>query len=207
MLETTKLDCARGDKLLIKDLSFSVAEGQLLHITGRNGAGKTTLLRCLCGLSSPAAGKISWQGQDIAKSRDDYHAHMAYVGHVNGNQGELSSEENLVFAQALAGEQTDVSAAETLKKLGLSSSRHLPTKFLSQGQQRRLALARLLVQKRKLWILDEPFVALDVDTTILLEDIVSEHIKNGGMAIITSHHALNIAPNIAEIRQLNIDHD
>lgn len=209
MLETTKLDCARGDKVLIKDLSFSVAAGQLLHITGRNGAGKTTLLRCLCGLSAPAAGQITWQGQDISTYRDDYHGQMAYVGHVNGNQGELTPEENIAFAQSLAGQSNQPcqhdknSPADILQTLGLTHCRHLPTKFLSQGQQRRLALARLLGQERKLWILDEPFVALDVDTTALLEGIVSDHIKNGGMAILTSHHTLNIPGS----HELNIDHD
>jgi len=202
LLETTHLDCHRGDKLLIKDLSIHVAPGQLLHVTGRNGTGKTTLLRCLCGLSAPAAGKITWQGQDIATYRDEYHAHMAYVGHLNGNQGDLTPEENLVFAQTLAGRNEDDDAPiEILQKLGLYNSRHLPAKFLSQGQQRRLALARLLGQKRTLWILDEPFVALDVETTALLEDIVSEHIDTGGIVILTSHHALHKPAS----RQLNLD--
>ncbi len=201
MLEITNLSCVRGDKPLIEDLSFDLSEGQLLHITGRNGAGKTTLLRCLCGLSSAAAGQISWLGQNIETIRDSYHAQMAYVGHLNGHQGELTAVENLVFARALGAAQTDTTVTGTLKKLGLYESRLLPTKFLSQGQQRRLALARLLIQKRKLWIMDEPFVALDTDSTALLEGIVSDHIKNGGLAILTSHHALNLTQS----RQLNID--
>jgi heme exporter protein A len=203
LLETTKLDCTRGDKLLIKGLSFNVEKGQLLHITGRNGAGKTTLLRCLCGLSLPAAGSITWDGQNIAVNRDNYHAQMAYVGHVNGNQGDLTPEENLVFAQSLSGQRAANHPVEILDTLGLTHCRHLPTKFLSQGQQRRLALARLLVQERTLWIMDEPFVALDVDTTALLEGIVSDHIGNGGIVILTSHHSLNIDGS----SQLNIDHD
>ncbi len=201
MLEITNLSCVRGDKPLIEGLSFDVSEGQLLHITGRNGAGKTTLLRCLCGLSSPAAGQISWLGQNIDTNKDAYHAQMAYVGHLNGHQGELTAVENLDFARALGGAHTEITVTDTLKKLGLYNSRLLPTKFLSQGQQRRLALARLLVQERKLWIMDEPFVALDTESTTLLEGIVSDHIKNGGLAILTSHHALNLTQS----RQLNID--
>ena len=201
MLEITNLSCVRGDKPLIEGLSFDLSAGQLLHITGRNGAGKTTLLRCLCGLSSPAAGQINWQGQNVATIKDTYHAQLAYVGHLNGHQGELTAAENLVFARALGGAQADTSVTGTLKKLGLYNSRLLPTKFLSQGQQRRLALARLMVQKRKLWIMDEPFVALDAESTTLLEGIVSDHIKHGGLAILTSHHALNLTQS----RQLNID--
>lgn len=201
MLEVNKLNCARGDKLLIQDLSFGVSEGQLLHITGRNGTGKTTLLRCLCGLSSPVAGNISWSDLDITSDRDSYHEQMAYVGHVNGNQGELTPAENIAFSQSLSGQLPTVTPADILAKLGLAHCSHLPTKFLSQGQQRRLALARLLGQERKLWIMDEPFVALDVDTTTLLESIVSDHIQNGGMAILTSHHELKISGS----SELNID--
>ncbi len=203
MLDAVNLDCVRGDRLLFRHLSFSVNPGELLHVRGQNGRGKTSLLRILCGLSLPAAGEVRWAGQAIADLGEDYHRDIAYVGHLNGVQGELTARENLDFLCRLgAGGAHDEHLADSLNQVGLGRVSRLPAKLLSQGQKRRLALARLVVLPRKLWVLDEPFTALDTHSTGVLAALLQNHAAAGGIAVLTSHQDLPVA---APVRRIDLD--
>ncbi len=191
MLEVVSLECTRGDRALISDLSFALGAGELLYVVGSNGSGKTTLLRTLCGLSTPSAGEIRWNGKNIRTLGDEYRVHINYVGHNDGIQGELTPEENLRVAACVRGSPEPASARRVLERVGLLGFAHLPTKVLSQGQKRRLALGRLLISRNSLWVLDEPVSGLDVRSVEVIEDLLSEHLASSGMIIITSHQALN----------------
>lgn len=192
MLEAVDLECVRGDRPLFSHLSFSLKAGELLHVTGVNGSGKTTLLRTLCGLTRPHAGEIRWRGNAINKLGDDYHAQLAYIGHANGIQGDLTPVENLSVAFSLSGSVDRSRIGKALERLGLAAYHHFPSKILSQGQKRRLALARLVVEHKPLWILDEPLSGLDVDSVSLMTTILMEHLAQGGLIIITSHQDIEV---------------
>ena len=201
MLDIVKLSCARGDRTLFRDLSFSVTPGQLLHVTGQNGSGKTTLLRSLCGLTRPLEGKIVWNGEETRRLGDDYRGQIAYVGHGNGIQGELTPPENLRAGVELTKSANDTDIETALKRLSLDAYHDFPAKILSQGQKRRLALTRLLIDRRPLWLLDEPLTALDTRSIAVMTDIFSEHLTNGGMIVLTSHQDLG---KLAQ-RTVNLD--
>ena len=193
MLETAGLQCIRGDRMLFTDISFRLEEGEILHIKGENGSGKTSLLRMLCGLMMPAAGKILWKGANIRKQNEEFNRDLLYLGHRLGIKSELTAVENLKLNSALSGHmvaEEDVWAA--LDRIGLRGREDLPTKVLSQGQQRRVALARLLVSRARLWVLDEPFVALDVKACAMLQGILAEHVENKGMIVYTTHQEFKI---------------
>ena len=193
MLEVVDLVCVRGTRRLFQDLSFTQAPGELLYVHGPNGSGKTTLLRTLCGLALPEAGEIRWRGQSIRRLGEEYHREMSYVGHLNGVKDELTAFENLRVAGQLAGVNADEAQAKVaLQRLELSACAELPGKVLSQGQKRRLALARLLLATRNLWIMDEPFNALDTKAVGMVQTILSEHLDNGGMVILTTHQEVEI---------------
>lgn len=205
MLDVIKLELERGDRRLLNDLSFSLAPGQLLHIAGRNGRGKTTLLRALCGLTAPVAGEIRWQGNPIHEQRDDYFAALAYVGHSNGIQGELTAPENLrTWARLHYGDadEAEAAVAQALARLDLTRFTGLPSKFLSQGQKRRLALGRLALGQKRLWVLDEPFTALDSDSLQRVNQLIDEHLADGGLIALASHQAWGPQHTIKE---LNLD--
>jgi heme exporter protein A len=188
MLEVTNLECRRGDRLLISGLDFSVAGRTLLHVQGPNGSGKTTLLRTLCGLLQPQGGDILWDGESISRLKEDYCRDVLYLGHLNGIKNDLTGIENLRVAATLDGDQvTDQDIWDALSRMGLAGFEDLPTKVLSQGQKRRVALARLLLSSAKLWVLDEPFVALDAKAVELLQSLIADHVAGGGMAILTTH--------------------
>ena len=193
MMEVVELACARGERRLFQDLNFTQTAGELLYVHGPNGSGKTTLLRTLCGLALPEAGEVRWRGRNIRRLGEEYHREMAYVGHLNGVKDELTAFENLrVTGQLLGADECEERAVEALHRLELSECAELPGKVLSQGQKRRLALARLLLVPRVLWIMDEPFNALDVKAVSLIQDILIEHLDNGGMAILTTHQEVEI---------------
>lgn len=193
MLEVKNLQCVRGDHCLFSDLSFTLNAGELLHLRGVNGAGKTTLLRALAGLLLPVEGEIYWSGKPIRKHRDEYYEHVTFLGHLNGIKGDLTTYENIALHAELAGQTVDDGVVDlALKALGLIKRAELPVKVLSQGQQKRVALARLLVIPRTLWILDEPFVALDVGAVDWLQKIIGEHLRKNAMVVLTTHQEVEI---------------
>ena len=196
MLTVHELACARGDKRLFSKLDFSVNAGEWLHIRGQNGAGKTSLLRLLAGLSVPAEGEIRWNGVSITDSESNYRENLLYFGHHGALKEDLTALENLAFASAIDGiawhESAEDIALRALYRLGLKGREDLPVRVLSAGQKRRVMLARLLTRKSALWVLDEPFTALDVGAVELLSTLITEHIANGGMAVLTSHQTMPI---------------
>lgn len=192
MLEVVDLACERGERRLFSGLNFSLNTGELVYIHGANGAGKTTLLRTLCGLALPAAGEVRWRGTAIRRLGDDYHAAMTYVGHLNGVKDELTAFENLRVGGRLRGVAAEERAFAALRRMELTACAELPGKVLSQGQRRRLALARLLLDDCPLWILDEPFSALDVKSVGGVQIVLSEHLDNGGMVVLTTHQEVEI---------------
>lgn len=193
MLQGISLACVRGDRELFKDINFSLEAGGLMQVRGPNGSGKTSLLRMLCGLSNPAAGEIHWSGTSIRSLDGDYFATMTYIGHLSGTKDDLTVIENLRISSALAGfEINDAQASEALEYMGLGGREILPVKVLSQGQRRRVALARLLVCKTSLWILDEPLVALDVLAVKLIQGLLEQHLKQGGMVVMTTHQEIDL---------------
>lgn len=193
MLQGISLACVRGDRELFKDINFSLEAGGLMQVGGPNGSGKTSLLRMLCGLSNPAAGEILWSGTSIRSLNGDYFAIMTYIGHLSGTKDDLTVIENLRISSALAGfEINDAQASEALGYMGLGGREVLPVKVLSQGQRRRVALARLLVCKTSLWILDEPLVALDVLAVKLIQELLEGHLKQGGMVVMTTHQEIDL---------------
>jgi len=194
MLNAINLSCVRGDRTLFAGLDLCVGAGEWLHVRGGNGTGKTSLLRLLAGLSPPAAGEIRWNGSPVTDVAQEYRADLIYLGHQAGVKEDLTARENLELAGALDGcepKQGDVTAA--LGRFGLKGREDLPVRFFSAGQKRRVLLARLVSRRAKLWILDEPFTALDAGAVDMLGKLVGEHIAEGGMAVITSHQAVPIA--------------
>ncbi len=189
MLEGHALSCIRDDRVLFSELAFQVRNRQVLLLEGRNGSGKTSLLRILCGFREPDAGEVRWCGELITDVQ--YRMDMAYIGHLEGIKKELTVLENLKVALALAQAGT-CSIQEALARVQLAGFDDVPAQALSAGQKRRLSLARLLMTHNALWILDEPFTALDKQGITLIEQLMMEHCDQGGMIVLTSHHELNL---------------
>ncbi len=203
MLQVHQLSCMRGDRRLFADLDLTLAPGELLYVHGHNGSGKTTLLRALCGLVRAEDGYVSWHGQDIAELREDYARDLLYLGHKNGIKGDLTAVENLRVCGVLDGfPLTERAAWDALGRIGLDGHEDLEAKVLSQGQQRRVALARLLVNRAPLWILDEPFVALDVAAVALLQQVIRDHVAGGGLVVLTTHQAVELTEGT--VKQLKL---
>jgi heme exporter protein A len=204
MLEVKNLTCVRGLRRLFTGLSFSTEGGELVEVRGPNGSGKTSLLRILCGLATPAAGEVCWQGQNIRSLGEQYCAAVVYLGHQNAVKDELSAIENLRISSALAGRSLNQSGAqELLQRVGLSQQQNLPARVLSAGQRRRLAMTRLLSAGAKLWILDEVLTSLDDTAVNLSREFIGEHLKNGGIAIVATHQDLNLATPQVQRLQLS----
>ena len=206
MLDAAHLECVRGERTLFSGVGFSLAPGALLRVTGSNGSGKTSLTRMLCGLLEPAAGEVRWEGENIRALRDEYWGRLLYIGHANALKDDLTATENLAFAGGIAGltvSRERVHAA--LARFGLAGRERLPVRVLSQGQRRRAALARLAVSEAQpLWILDEPFAALDAAGVDLVQSLAGEHLARGGMVVLTTHQDARIkAPSVTDI---NLDH-
>ena len=190
-LRANALTCIRGERTLFTGLDLVVSAGEWLHVRGENGIGKTSLLRLLSGLTKPAAGEIFWNEQLISADPSEYHRNLLFLGHRDSLKEDLTALENLSIATALDGIM--VSGEEillALHRFGLRGREDLPVNCLSAGQKRRVLLARLLLRQAKLWILDEPFNALDVRAVEMLSELILEHIASGGMAIMTSHQEI-----------------
>jgi len=189
------LECVRGDRRLFRDVSFSLTPGTLLQLTGPNGSGKTSLLRIISGLMRPESGEVKWQGEEIYSLSEDYACTVTYIGHRTAVKEELSSLENLRISNGLSGTETTRAAAEkALERLGLAGRENLPARFLSEGQRRRSALARLITCNTTLWLLDEVLASLDHAAGILIESIIGEHLNRGGIAVVATHQELHISP-------------
>jgi heme exporter protein A len=192
MLDLRDLAAVRGGRRLFAGIGAAVPPGGLLRVQGANGAGKTTLLRMLCGLVAPAAGEVRWRGQAIAALGEEYHRELVYIGHAAALKDELSPLENLQAAATLGGRGiTPREAADALAAAGLKGRERLPSRVLSQGQRKRVALARLaLPAPPGLWVLDEPFNALDVGAVDWLLGLIRERLAAGGIVVLTSHQAV-----------------
>jgi heme exporter protein A len=200
MLDVINLACARGDRTLFQDVSFKLESRGLLHVAGANGSGKTSLLRILCGLGEADAGEVRWRGEAIRMLREVYWRETVYLGHANALKDDLSAHENLRIACALSGRSATANAAhDALTAFGLAACEHLPVRSLSQGQKRRSALARLsLSTDAPLWILDEPFTALDAVAVKHLEQLVTGYVGSGGSVIFTTHQDAAIASRVTQ---------
>ena len=190
-LRANALTCIRGERTLFTGLDLVVSAGEWLHVRGENGIGKTSLLRLLSGLTKPAAGEIFWNEQLISADPSEYHRNLLFLGHRDSLKEDLTALENLSIATALDGiVVTEDEILLSLHRFGLRGREDLPVNCLSAGQKRRVLLARLLLRQAKLWILDEPFNALDVRAVEMLSELILEHIASGGMAIMTSHQEI-----------------
>ena len=190
-LRANALTCVRGERTLFTGLDLEVSAGEWLHVRGENGIGKTSLLRLLSGLTKPAAGEIFWNEQLISADPSEYHRNLLFLGHRDSLKEDLTALENLSIATALDGiAVTEDEILLALHRFGLRGREDLPVNCLSAGQKRRVLLARLLLRQAKLWILDEPFNALDVRAVEMLSELILEHIASGGMAIMTSHQEI-----------------
>lgn len=189
MLEANDLACLKGDRLLFRGLSRRMASGEMLRVAGPNGVGKTSLLRILCGLAMPEYGGVVWKGKDTRRDREHFHRELLYLGHSAAQNDLLTPLENLRFACHASGDApAEADCVAALERIGLGAQIDLPARVLSQGQRRRVGLARLfLSSSRPLWVLDEPFTALDVAAVADLAATLSRHCEAGGVVILTTH--------------------
>lgn len=193
MLEGRDLRCVRDGRTLFANLNLQLVGGYVIQVEGVNGAGKTSLLRILCGLAQPRDGAVYWQGVDIRYCRADYYRQLLYIGHHPGLKLELTAVENLRFFHALAGSGVaDGELEQALAEVGLYGYEDVAVRTLSSGQRRRVALARLWLEPAPLWVLDEPFTAIDRHGIRNLESRLRRHVQAGGSAVLTSHQPIRL---------------
>jgi heme exporter protein A len=187
LFEAAELECWRGDRCLFSGLDFAVAAGEALQVVGPNGSGKTTLLRAVCGLTRAEYGAFIFRGAALHGNPRAFRSELVYIGHENGLKSELTALENLRALRDIAAQRRRLSLHAALKRVGLEGFEDRPVRTLSSGQRRRVALARLLVAQATLWLLDEPFTALDQAGAKLVNVLVEDHLEAGGGIIFTSH--------------------
>ena len=190
LLEAREINCWRGDRHILRDVSFSVRAGEFLKLTGPNGVGKTTLIRIVCGLLPAESGSVAWRGKTIIGASEEFHTDMVYLGHLNSLKADLTARENLRYLAGLRQSLTDAEIDAALDRVGILSRGDLVARSLSAGQKRRLALARQLLAGATLWILDEPVTNLDTAGIELVEELITEHVNKGGLALSAAHQRL-----------------
>ena len=195
MLRATDLTVERGGSPLFSHIDISLQQGELLHVSGANGSGKTTLLRVLGGLTEPVSGEIRWQNKSLNEEPDHFRESLLYIGHRNGIHADLNAIENLQLATSANRSSKDIQIA--LQTVGLGEHVSKPIRQLSQGQQRRVALTRLLLEQRLLWILDEPLASLDTEAIEWFSSCLERHLQNGGMAILTTHQEASFISQVS----------
>lgn len=189
-LEARAVHLWRGEKHLLRGVSFALYSGELLQVMGPNGVGKTSLLRAVAGLLPVESGEIVWRGEQLPAGRDDFHGELAYLAHVNGLKPDLTALENLHYGVAIRRAATTEELRETLQLLSIESCADLPVRALSAGQKRRVALARVMLTRASLWILDEPITNLDKAGIAVFEARIAEHMRAGGMILTAAHQLL-----------------
>ncbi|MGP9830889.1 cytochrome c biogenesis heme-transporting ATPase CcmA [Marinobacter sp. NSM] len=192
LLQAVDLECERDERLLFQNLSFSIVPGTLTRVEGPNGSGKTTLLRILAGLNDAWFGDILWCGQPRRYDRESFHRNTLYLGHRPGIKPLLTPMENLRALMAGRRPVSDEVLEQALAGTGLAGYEHVPCRNLSAGQQRRVALARLLIADEPLWLLDEVFTAIDADGVQAIETLLRQRAAEGGAILVTTHHDLQV---------------
>ena len=203
LLEAVALSCERDWRMLFEQLHFALQPGDMLQISGPNGSGKTSLLRLIAGLRQPTSGDILLQGQALNEQRSELARNLLWIGHAAGIKVLLSAEENLAWLCALHRPASREAIWQALEAVGLRGFEDVPCHTLSAGQQRRVALARLYLEDTPpLWVLDEPFTALDKSGVAQLEAHLAAHCERGGVVVLTTHHSLQHKP--ATYRDLDL---
>ena len=192
VLKAEQLFCERDDRVLFRELSFSARAGEVIQIKGSNGSGKTTLLRVICGLNDNYHGTLKWFNEPIEDNQDDFYSSLIYLGHQVGVNKVLTPVENLRWSVGLRENVTSESIYQALAEIGLRGFEDSQCFSLSAGQQQRVSLSKLLLGTAIIWILDEPFTTLDVDGVQLLEKLLGDHSRKGGVALVTTHHELSL---------------
>ncbi len=197
------LGCSKGGRPLFQGVDCTVQSGSWLHIVGANGVGKTSLLRMVCGLAPVESGEILWNGASIHSAPEAFRRDLCYLGHLNALQESMTIQENLAFSSALGGFMPqEAHVIELLQRFGVGGRGHQLVRYLSQGQKRRVALSRLALSPARLWVLDEPFVAMDHAGIRFLAELIAQHLSTGGMAVLTSHQDVDIGGVPAQILEL-----
>ena len=197
LLSANSLTCIREERILFEDLDFEILAGEIIQVEGPNGVGKTSLLRILAGLSSPYDGKVYFNQLPISQERENYNSNLLYIGHLPGVKGEMTAQENLAFNLSLSG-LDKTNAEEALAEVSLLGFEDALASHLSAGQHRRIALAQLWQSQVPIWILDEPFTAIDKLGVEKLEQLFIEHTKQGGCIILTTHQDLNLPTDLVK---------
>jgi len=198
-LSANDLTLIRGESCLFQGLDFALNPGELLLLEGQNGSGKTSLMRAIAGILSLETGEILWNDIPVNRQRQEFHGALVWLAHRTGLKGDLTLVENLRF-EAVLRPQGDVDQVEVYKRLGISRLKSLPLRALSAGQQRRVALARMLLADVPLWLMDEPFTNLDREGRKLVMRLTEEHLASGGMCVTAAHQDVEINATVNRVR-------
>ena len=197
-LSAKNLTLIRGENCLFQGLEFALNRGELLLLEGQNGSGKTSLMRAIAGMLTLETGEILWNDVPVSEQRQEFHGSLVWLAHRTGLKGDLTLVENLRFEAALR-RQANVAQAAIFERLGISRLRRLPLRSLSAGQQRRVALARMLMSDVPLWLMDEPFTNLDLEGRQLVMDLTEEHLASGGMCVMAAHQDVEIDATVRRV--------